>query len=203
VRLREPPHGAARRVVRRDARVRQPSWSRSYLVPGRRLGGNALADSLEVMAEILGGSDTSRLYRRLVLEEKAAVSAGAYYVGDAYDQTRFVIYARPAPGGSVERVEALALAELEALMRDGVGAEALARAKRRMRAAAIYARDSLQTGAQVLGTALTTGQTIADVETWPERIEALDAAAITDAARRVLRVPRSVTGILLPKDETG
>jgi len=202
-RLREPPHGAARRVLRRDSRVREPSWSRSYLAPGRRLGGNARADALEVLAEILGGSATGPLYRRLVVEEKAAVAADAYYDGDAFDQTRFVIYARPAPGVSVERVESLVLAEIDKLLRDGIDAVALARAKQRMRAAAVFARDSLQTGAQILGAALTTGQTVEDVEAWPERIQAVDGAAVLDAAREILRDPRSVTGILLPEDETG
>lgn len=202
-RLREPPHDAARRVERRDARVSEPSWSRSYLAPGRRLAGNALADSLEVLAEILGGSATGPLYRRLVVEEKAAVSVGAYYDGDAFDQARFVVYALPAPGVPVEKIESLVLAEIEKVVRGGIDDIALARAKQRMRAAAVFARDSLQTGAQVLGTALTTGQTVEDVETWPDRIQALDGGAVLDAARRILDESRSVTGVLLPKGEAG
>lgn len=33
-RAKEPPQKAARRVVLRDDRVRQPKWQRSYIAPG-------------------------------------------------------------------------------------------------------------------------------------------------------------------------
>lgn len=198
-RLEEPPQIADRRLVSRDARVSQPSWSRSYLAPGRRLGGRELADSLEVLAEILGSGRTSRLHRALVLDSKAAIDIRAYYDADAYDQSRFVVYALPAPGVTPEHLEALIDAELARLFDAGIGQDELALAKKRMLADAIYARDSLQTGARVIGAALATGQTIDDVETWPQRIEALSVEQVTAAARRVLRTPSSVTGVLLPE----
>jgi zinc protease len=85
------------------------------------------------------------------------------------------------------------------LLADGIDADEVERTKTRMRAAAVFARDSLSAGARVFGTALTTGQTIADVEEWPERIEAVTKADVERAARYVLQPERSVTGILLPK----
>jgi zinc protease len=51
----------------------------------------------------------------------------------------------------------------------------------------------------VIGAALTTGQTIEDVEAWPERIGAVTAAQVNAAARAILQPERSVTGLLLPK----
>ncbi|MCB1835900.1 MAG: insulinase family protein, partial [Geminicoccaceae bacterium] len=55
------------------------------------------------------------------------------------------------------------------------------------------------------GTALTTGQTVDDVEAWPERIEAVTAEEVETVARLVLDRRRSVTGKLLPSGtaETG
>jgi zinc protease len=61
-----------------------------------------------------------------------------------------------------------------------------------------YARDSLHTGARVLGEALTTGQSVEDVEAWPARIAAVTAAQVNAAAKAVLDPKSSVTGILLP-----
>src|SRR5690606_34489241 len=75
-RPQEPPHGAARRVILKDARVRQPSWRRSYLAPSHGEGNMEAVYALEVLSEVFGGGSTSRLFRKLVIEDKLAVSAG-------------------------------------------------------------------------------------------------------------------------------
>ena len=49
------------------------------------------AEALEVLAHLLGGGQTSVLYRALVVKEKLAVSAWAYYHGAALDQSRSII----------------------------------------------------------------------------------------------------------------
>ena len=67
-----------------------------------------------------------------------------------------------------------------------------------MQAAAVYARDSLQAGARVLGETLANGGTVEDVELWPERLAAVTPAAVLQAARLVFQPERSVTGELLP-----
>jgi zinc protease len=67
-----------------------------------------------------------------------------------------------------------------------------------MQDAAIYARDSLRTGAYVLGGAITTGRRIEDVEEWPERIAAVTHAQVQAAAKAVLKDNQSVTAYLLP-----
>ena len=60
------------------------------------------------------------------------------------------------------------------------------------------ARDSLETGAQVLGAALAIGLDVEAVERWPERIGAVTAEQVNAAARHVLAQPGFVTGRLLP-----
>ena len=90
-------------------------------------------------------------------------------------------------------------AELAKLFKDGVSADEVRRAKKRLKAAAIFARDSLGRGARAIGNALTAGQTIDDVENWPERIGAVTVAQVNGAARAVLYDKRSVTSLLLPK----
>ena len=67
----EPPHRTARRVTLKDPRVRQPSWSRTFLAPSYTEGATENAYALQVLAEILGGA-TGPLYRSLVVEQKLA-----------------------------------------------------------------------------------------------------------------------------------
>lgn len=195
----EPPHRAARRVVFKDPRVRQPSVQRSYLAPARRGDSEGHALPLQVFSEILGGGTTSRLYRALVVEQKAASGAGAWYQGLSYDQTTFGVYASPVPGGDVAKLETAMDDVLRVVLRDGVTEAEVKRAKNGLLASAIYARDNLGTGPRIFGAALTAGLSITDVETWTDRIRSITQAQVMAAARMVLDERRSVTGVLLPE----
>jgi len=199
VRPQEPPQKAARRVVMKDARVRQPAWSRTYLAPSHTAGESRHAYPLEVLVEILGQGATSRLYRSLVVERKLAVSAGAYYDANSLGPSTLGVYASPTPGVDIETLAAAIKGEIAALLRDGVSADELERAKRRMQASTVYARDSLGTGMRVLGAALATGRTVEEVESWPARIDAVTIGQIAGGARAVFDVGRSVTALLLPE----
>lgn len=199
VRPQEPPPRAARRVELKDQRVAQPSISRSYLAPSYAAGEKEHAYALQVLAELLGGAATSRLNRTVVLEQQLATSAGAWYDPTALDSGTFGVSASARSGVEIKDVEAALDAQIQKLLTDGASEDEVERAKQRMRAAAIYARDSLSTGARVIGAALTTGQTIADVEAWPQRIGEVTAAQVNAAARAILLPERSVTGLLLPK----
>jgi zinc protease len=199
VRLAEPPQRAARRVSLESRRVREPQWSREYLAPSRSNGKSHHADALEVLDVIMGSGTTSRLYRALVLEQKLALGVGSYFDADMLGPTAFGISARPASGVSLETLEAAIEAEIDKLLTHGVSKDELAKAIKRSLAGAVFARDSLRRGASAIGTALTTGQTIESVETWPAKMKAVTTRQILDAARHVFKKSRSVTGLLLPK----
>ncbi|MGH6948258.1 MAG: M16 family metallopeptidase [Kiloniellales bacterium] len=198
----EPEQAAPRRVTLKDARVRQPAVSIRYLAPSHNTAAGSESYALSVLEEIMGGGATSRLYRDLVVEQGVASSAGAGYNGGALDLGSFVFYASPRPGGEIDEVEVQLRAEIARLLKDGVTAEEVEAAKKRLIAGAIYARDNLSTAPRVIGAALTTGRTIEEVEAWPELIEKVTAEEIDDAARAALRAERSVTSLLLPEPTT-
>ncbi len=200
MRPQEPPQLAARRVVLKDARVRQPSWSRSFLAPSENAGASEHAYPLQVLSEILGGGTTSRFYRSLVVEQKLAAGAGAWYGGTSLDLSRFGLYATPSQGVDIATIEAAVEEEIARLLADGVTEEEVARVKQRVVAQATYARDSFYIAARAFGSALTSGLTVADVEAWPERIGAVTVDQVNAAARAVLIPETSVTGILLPEE---
>ena len=197
-RAQEPPQKAARRVELRDPRVREPRWSRSYVAPSYNAGDKQYAYALQILAEIMGGGSTSRLYRGLVVERPIATSVGAGYDGAAFDLGSFYFHASPRQGTDVAAAEAAVQAEIAKLLKDGVTADEVKRAIERMQSAAIYARDDLSTGARVIGSALATGRTVADVEAWPDRIAAVTVDQVNAAARAVLDERQSVTSVLLP-----
>ena len=194
----EPDQLAARRVTMKHQRVHVPSLTITWRAPSFSTGETRHAYPLLLLADILGGGATGRLHRRLVIEEKAASGAGAGYLGTALDFGEFTVSASALAGGGIERVEALVREEVARVVEHGVGEDELARSKRAMLAAAVYARDGLGAAPRIIGRALTTGRTIADIEAWPERIAAVAADDLRDAARAVFVERRSVTAVLLP-----
>ena len=198
----EPPQLSPRRVELRDQRVQQPSWRRTYLAPGSFDAKKDLAEPLDLLAQILGGGTTSRMYQALVVEQKIATSAGSWFSGDSVGPARFGLYARPVAGGDLATVEKAMDAEIAKIIAGGVTEAELNRAKAGMQALAIYARDSVTRKARIFGRALVIGQTVEGVETWPQRVEAVTRQQVQDAAKEVLDLRRSVTGLLLPEKKS-
>jgi zinc protease len=194
-RLAEPEPVAARRVILKSLRVREPQLVRSYLSPAADSGTPGLA--LQVLENILAGGSTGRLYKKLVVEDKLAVSAGAHYDGDAITYGTFDVSAQPVAGVDLDKLEQAIDGEIDRLLKDGVSDEEVARAKSHLLDGAAVARDSLRRGTYAVGLALTTGRTVDDVENWPDRIKAVTGDEVMAAARSVLKPERSVTGLLL------
>ncbi|CAJ0881683.1 zinc protease [freshwater sediment metagenome] len=200
-RTKEPPHRAHRLVSLSDEKVEQPGHERVFLVPSYKTAAPGEAEALEVLSHMLGGGATSALYETLVVDEKYAVGAGAYYLGSAVDDTRLWVYATPAPEVSLQDLDACIDRVIRRFIDEPIDEAHLARAKTRLIADAIYAQDSQASLARWYGEALATGLTIEDVEAWPARMEAVTAADVTAAAKKWLDKRRSVTGFLLPAEE--
>jgi zinc protease len=196
-RPREPEADAVRYVTLSDPRVAQPSLQRNYLVPSLRTGKPGEAEALDVLAHILGAGANSRLYRTLVMDKALAVNIGAWYQSSALDETRFGVHGTPQPNVGLPQLDEAIDAVIADLVKNGVTAEELGRAKTRLVADAVYAQDSQATLARWYGAALTTGGNIDEIRTWPDRIRAVTAEQVREAAQRWLDKKRSVTGYLI------
>ena len=196
-RPQEPPPVAARSLTLADARVEQPVLQRVYLVPSFHTAKPGQSEALEVLAHILGSGSNSRLYRALVVDKHVAVMAGAAYDSSALDMSKFSVFGAPRRDVAMPQFEAEADAVIADVIAQGVSAEELERAKFRMIADAVYAQDNQVSMARWYGTALMTGATVNDVRRWPERIRAVTAEQVQDAARQWLDKRRSVTGYLI------
>jgi zinc protease len=196
-RPQEPPPVAVRSLTLADPRVEQPMVQRAYLVPSFATAKPGQSEALEVLAHILGSGNNSRLYRTLVVDKRLAVGAGASYDSSALDLSRFNVYGAPRPGVTLPQLEAAIDAVVAQIIGQGVTPEELTRSKTRLIADAVYAHDSQASMARWYGEALTTGATVSDVEHWPERIRAVTAQQVQDAARQWLDKRRSVTGYLV------
>ncbi len=194
----EPPHTKAGELVVRDARVNQPSWMLSYMAPSYGVGDTSYIYALQVLAEIIGGGNVSRLYEKLVVEDEVAVDIGAYYSPVRLGPGSFGISAIPV-GVNVD-VLAPAIAEVvDEIIENGVRPGELSRAKSALTSQVVYAQDSGHGLANVFGSTLANGRSIAELEAWPANIESVTSDDVIAAAKHIFVEANSMTGILLPE----
>lgn len=198
--VQDPPSVGPMRVTHRDEKVRQPSMSRSYRAISYSTDEGRQAHALDVAIEILGGSETSRLYRALVEEQRIAVSAGASANTSGLGGGTVSVAATPVEGVTLEQLEAAVDQVIATYLRDGPTDAELARAKSSLAAAAIYSRDSQESLANIYGSSLAQGESIEDVVNWPRDIEAVTRDEALNMARQTLVLESSVTGWLLPEE---
>lgn len=199
--VEDPPNVGPMRVTHRDEKVRQPSVSRMYRAISYGTDEGRQAHALDVAIEILGGSETSRLYRALVEDQHIAVSAGAGANTSGLGGGSASVYATPAEGVSLETVEAAMDQVIADFLRDGPTDAELTRARSSLAAAAIYSRDSQESLANIYGSSLAQGESIEDVVTWGDDIAAVTREEAMTMARQTLDLNASVTGWLLPPEE--
>ncbi|MCE2747566.1 MAG: insulinase family protein [Rhodobacter sp.] len=204
IRPSEPPQLAERRLSMADPRVAQPYVVRSYLAPERSSGAQDKAAALTILAHLLGGSGTtSVLARKLTFDTQTAVYASAFYDGDTLDTGTFGLIVAPASGVSLPQAEAAMDAAIAQFLKVGVDPVALDRMKTQIRAEQIYANDNTSALANLYGGALAIGLTVADVQAWPDVLQAVTAEDVMAAAQEVLDRRTAVTGYLEAAGEQG
>jgi zinc protease len=197
LRPQEPTPAGPRTVTLADPRVEQTSVRRYYLVPSATTAAAGESQALDVLGQLIGGGSNSYLYRALVVDKGLAINAGASYQGTALDSAQFMISASPKPGVEFADVEKTIDAVIADVATNAVPAADLERVKTQLVAEAIYAQDNQATLARWYGAALTTGLSVDDIRSWPDRIRAVTAEQVRNAAQKWLEKKRSVTGYLI------
>ena len=197
-RRQEPQHRAARRVELKDPRAGKASLHRLYLAPSYLSATDGEAEALDLLLKISASGPTSRLYKKIVMEDKLASSAGGWYSGAARDSGKISMYAVAADGIGLDKVEAGVDAVIADVRTNGVTEAELERARKSYLAEYIYESDNQTSLARRYGWSLTVGRTLKAIEEWPARISKVTADDIKKVADKYLDVRHSVTGTLVP-----
>ncbi len=130
VETREPKQLGEKRFVMKDP-------SQPLFVAGYHIGSVRHPDwpVYEVIADVLGQGRTSRLYKKLVKQDKIAVQAMTFpgFPGQKFE-TGLLVFALPAKGKTAQDMEGAIFAEIDRIIADGITAEELAAVKQRARA---------------------------------------------------------------------
>lgn len=123
----EPPQNAEKRVYLQERA--QPVLIMGWHVPETT---HPDTPALKAMKDILGQGRTSRLYRRMVRQERNAVSVSAFtgFPGTKYPSLS-VVFAYPAQGHTTEECEKIILEEIEKLQKEQLSENELEQVKAR------------------------------------------------------------------------
>jgi len=201
-RPQEPPQRAERRITYVDQRVSQPYLTRSYLAPERDPGAQTEAAALVYLADLLGGSSfTSALGQALQFDSQTAIYTNASYDGSNLDSGTFSFIVAPSDGVSLSEAEAAMDATIASFMAAPIDPERMESIRTQLRASEVYAKDNVEGLARRYGAALTQSLTVADVQAWPDILQAVTEEDIKAVAAKVLNRNQSVTGWVVANEE--
>jgi zinc protease len=197
----EPEHYTAVKVRLEDPRAGRTTVQRYYLAPSYASAAPGEAEALDLLMRVAAPGSISRLYKRLVVEQKIAASAGGWYSDSGLDSGRLGFYAIAAEGVSAEELEQAMQGVIAELVATGVTQAELDRARNSYIAEFVYTSDSQSRLARHYGWRIATGMTVEDVDAWPERLKQVTTENIRAVAQKYLVDKNSVTGVLLPAPE--
>jgi len=133
-----PQIGERRIFVKKEAQL--PFLVMGYHVPNLREPDSYV---LEMIATLLSGGKSSRLYQSLVREKRLVLSADADHSLTSRDPSLFTLSAELLPGKEMAEVEKAFDQEVERLQKEPVGNQELEKAKNQLEASFVFAQDSL------------------------------------------------------------
>lgn len=204
-RTTSPPFISQTSVTLQHDSIKEPQFRRTYRVPSYRQNAQASL-TLEVMAEIIGGGSTSRLYKALVIDQKLATNISLSYNSAAWNDSTLSIVATPVSVDKIDTLQNAIDTQLRKIVMNGITDKELNDTITRMQGDAIYARDSLSGPAMVIGYNLITGATLDAIEYWPQRIRIVTKEQIQNVSKIYLNPDQPyktpyVEGFLLPISE--
>ena len=196
VRTVEPEQKGERRVFVAKESVTAPNLLVAYKVPAIH---HADHYALDVLQSLLTDGKTSRLYRALV-EQQLATQVGSDSL-DGFDPGLLYLYAVAAAKVEPAKLEQALLAELDNVVRNGVGAEELQKVKNQKLLNLYRAQETINGKAQQLGNYEVFFGDYKKLFEAPAAYEKLTPADIQAVAAKYLKKSQRTVGVLAAKED--
>jgi len=185
--------GERRFFLKREAQV-------PFVIMGFRVPNYSSEDAyaLNVLESILSQGKSSRLYQRLVYDQKNSLAVGADYSLMQTDPGLFYFYALVNPGSKVEAVEDALQSEISRLQAEPPSELELQRAKNQLEASRIFEQDSNFRRAMLLGQSESIGAGWKWLDEFLDHMKAVTAKDVQRVAKEYLVPDNRTVGILIP-----
>ncbi len=194
--LPEEPEQTSPRTQTVYADVPLDALYKAWHIPSRRQPGYYAAD---LITEIMGNGQASRLHQRLVKNEKLFATIGCYQTGST-DPGLLVVEGKVSEGRSLDEAAAAVDREIALLVAEGVTDEELQKAKNKIESAVQFEDMALLSRAANLAFYELLGDA-AEINTELSRYQAVTQEEVAEAAKKVLRPEGSSTLLYRRKEE--
>jgi len=150
---------------------------------------------LDLLSEILGGGNSSRLYRELVAEKQLAVSASASTYNLEHDGL-FFTDAVQAPNAELSRIPKIISKHIEKVKAEGVTQQELTKARNQMLKRVVTEDLTIDSKARMLGSAAVVIGDTSRVNTMLDEIRAVKKEDLQKAANKYLTDAHALTVIV-------
>lgn len=159
--------------------------------------------ALEMLASILDGHDAARFNKKLVREDKVALSVGIEYDNTARGPGMLYLNGTPSEGKTVADLEAALRAEIARVQKDGVSEQELKRAKAQLVAGQVYKLDSMFGQAMEIGQIESAGLPYQKLDRMLEKLQKVTAAEVQAVAKKYFNDDALTIGLLDPQPLDG
>ncbi|RIX48847.1 MAG: insulinase family protein [Rhodocyclales bacterium GT-UBC] len=159
--------------------------------------------ALEMLSAILDGHDAARFNKKLVREDKVALSVGIEYDPTARGPGMFYFSGSPSEGKTVGDLEAALRAEIARVQKEGVSEQELKRAKAQVIAAQVYKLDSMFGQAMEIGQTESAGISYRQINRMLEKLQKVSAAEVQAVALKYFNDDTLTVGVLDPQPLDG
>ena len=200
-----PAHAAAPAQPERAKQLRRVIPSK-FDVPLMTVGFNIVPAGhpddyvFDLIQTVLAGGETSRLYQKLVTDERLADDVGAWNNAGRYPGW-FEIDVEMLKGKNRQRAEAMVFAELARLAREPVPEAEWNRARRALVAGLIFGRESVHDLADEIAEAVTRND-VTYATTYLDRVLAVTPADVQRVAGKYLTEDKAVVVWSVPDGDT-
>jgi predicted Zn-dependent peptidase len=197
--ISEPDHTQERRQTLSDSLARLPRYDAAYnTVPGNTSDSYAL----QVLSSILSGGRSSRFYQHLVHDKQLALSVNAFSQGRR-GPGLFQVVAVPRPNVKMPDLEKAIEDEIEAVKKDGVTADEMAKVRVQVLRQQIQTRTSVLGLANQIGTLTVYYNDPNLINTTYDKICAVTADQVKQAAQKYLIPTHRAVVITMPAGRSG
>src|SRR3989338_5474960 len=202
-RPKEPDHqGVSETIEQYGGRLRNTILSYSYEAPNFTQDVSVLKKEdffvLQVLGELLAGSENSKLYDRLVEKKNLALSVSFSYADSSLDPQPFSLTIVLAPNVSFEMIEKEIKEELELLLKEGIKQEDVDQSIRDLNASLFFSLDGTS-GAMMSLVPVLVGIPLETLDAWPENFTDIKADKVKLVLEKLLSKPPLVKLKLSPQ----
>ena len=159
--------------------------------------------ALEMLTAVLDGHDAARFNKKLVREDKVALSVGIGYDAESRGPAMITLHGTPSEGKTIADLEAALRGEIARVQKDGVSEQELKRAKAQLVASQVYKLDSMFGQAMEIGMSESAGIPYQKIDRMLERLQKVTAAEVQAVAKKYFNDDALTIGVLDPQPLDG